>query len=191
MPPSHLHIITYFLQQGFDITEEAVNNAIEARSTAALELFLAYGWDINRRRPIGWQPAISTPLTIAVMHASLSIVKLLIAHGARLDHGNLLSSISASNVPGRLAILGELVEKGAPINELHDSQNRARVRIRNWASAVGTPLHRAVDHGRVAIAAALLAHGADKTIVDTKGRTPLEFARELGAGRMVELLEEE
>jgi hypothetical protein len=34
-----------------------------------------------------------------------------------------------------------------------------------------------------------LAHGADQTKMDTKGRTPLEVAAELGFGEMIKLLE--
>jgi len=56
---------------------------------------------------------------------------------------------------------------------------------------LGTPLHSAVRSNRLAIAAALLAHGAERGKEDTKGRTPLDMARELGSGEMVKLLEGE
>jgi hypothetical protein len=46
---NQLQVITYFLEQGLVITETAVWNAIRAESTAALELFLEHGWDINTR----------------------------------------------------------------------------------------------------------------------------------------------
>jgi hypothetical protein len=44
-----LEVITYFLQQGFRISNKVVRNAIKARSTTALELLLKYGWKINHR----------------------------------------------------------------------------------------------------------------------------------------------
>lgn len=56
---------------------------------------------------------------------------------------------------------------------------------------LGTPLHSAVESNRIAIAAALLGHGAERGKEDTKGRTALEMARESGLREMVKLLEGE
>ena len=130
----------------------------------------------------------NTPLTYAVMDASLSMVKLLVARGARVNEGNLLVALAESEVPGRLAILGYLVERGSPVNELKDAHNPRRFRSMS-PKGLGTPLHNAVKYNRIAFAAALLAHGAEKEKMDTKGRTPLEIAAELGFGEMVKLLE--
>ena len=161
------------------------SSAISRDSLPLVTWFLDHGASPNLR----CTPYTSnTPLAFAVINASLSIVKLLIAHGARVDEGNLLVALSESNVPGRLAILGYLVERGVPMNELSDAHNPPRFIIRS-KSGLGTPLHSAVRYNRIAIAAALLAHGVEKGKVDTKGRTPLVMARELGLGEMVKLLE--
>jgi ankyrin repeat protein len=229
---NQLEVIAYFLEQGFAITSTVVKNAIKAKSIPALELFLAYGWDINTRwrhymLPSIWyrinpphsnpqcSSAISrdnlsivtwfldhgaspnlqynvymstTPLTCAVIYASLSMVKLLVARGARVNEGNLLHALGESEVPDRLAILDYLVEQGSPVNELKDAHNPRRFRSFS-CHGLDTPLHRAVKFNRIALAEALLAHGADQTKMDTKGRTPLEVAAELGFGEMIKLLE--
>src|SRR5207248_7456984 len=44
----------------------------------------------------------------------------------------------------------------------------------------GTPLHTAAFTGNVAVLEMLLAAGGDATIVNKKGQTPLELAREFG-----------
>jgi len=132
----------------------------------------------------------TTPLTCAVISACPAIVSLLLDHGAHVDHGNLLSTLCESKHPGRLYIFGLLIERGVPVNALDHSQNPRRFRILQ-RQGLGTPLHCAVEQGRVAIGAALLAHGADKGVRDTKGRTPLELAKELGRGEMLALLEAE
>lgn len=50
-------------------------------------------------------------------------------------------------------------------------------------------LHGAVWFSRLAMAEWLLEHGADPQRLNFQGKTPLESARELGDGAMVELLE--
>lgn len=74
------------------------------------------------------------------------------------------------------------------MNELSDAHNLRRFRIMS-RSGLGTPLHSAVTSNRIAIAAALLEHGAERGKEDSKGRTALEMARELGLGEMIKLLE--
>jgi ankyrin repeat protein len=132
----------------------------------------------------------TTPLTCAVISACPAIVSLLLDQGARVDRGNVLSALCESKHPGRLYILGLLIQRGAPVNAVDDSQNLQRLRLMQ-VRGLGAPLHRAVEEGRVAIAAALLAHGADKAVRDTKGRTPVELAKELGRAEIAALLEAE
>lgn len=134
----------------------------------------------------------TTPLTCAVISACPAIVSLLLDQGARVDRGNVLSALCESKQPGRLYILGLLIQRGAPVNAVDEDDSQYPPLIGVFeVQELGAPLHRAVDEGRVAIAAALLAHGADKAVRDSKGRTPVELAKELGRAEMVALLEAE
>lgn len=45
-----LNVVDYLLKQDFRVSHSVVKTAIRTRSIAALELFVAHGWDINNRR---------------------------------------------------------------------------------------------------------------------------------------------
>jgi len=49
MQNGHLEVVSYMLEQGFKPTGDAVKFAVDARSFQALEMFLKYGWDVNKR----------------------------------------------------------------------------------------------------------------------------------------------
>jgi ankyrin repeat protein len=51
-----------------------------------------------------------------------------------------------------------------------------------------TALHIASYHGHVAVVLLLLEYGADPNVRDKYGRTPSDFASEMGRGKIVELL---
>jgi FOG: Ankyrin repeat len=56
----------------------------------------------------------------------------------------------------------------------------ARIQTYKKMSLGYTPLHFAVEGCRVDVVRVLLDHGADPTIRDKKGRTPLEIGRKCG-----------
>lgn len=66
---NQLDVITYFLEQGFVITDTVVTNAIRAQSTPALELFLEHGWDINTRWRHYKMPSIWYAVSLSPSHA--------------------------------------------------------------------------------------------------------------------------
>ena len=51
-----------------------------------------------------------------------------------------------------------------------------------------TPLHYAARDGAVEVVKAMLEHGADPTIRDSKGKTPLDLAKEAGHDEVVQIL---
>ena len=59
-----------------------------------------------------------------------------------------------------------------------------------WAYYGQTPLHVAVEHGHTEIVRLLLDYDADTSRKDSKGRTPLARAEELGLPTIVEILKE-
>jgi ankyrin repeat protein len=170
----------------FIVLMPASSVAIRRNSLSLVHWFLSHGASAH----LECTPHKSdTPLTYAVKYGSIEIVRLLVSHGARVDHGNLLHAACESSHPGRLEILAFLLERGAPINVLKEAHNTERLRILPCIFRRGTPLHEAIMYRRRAICAALLVHGADPEVRDTKGKTSIEFAREIGFDDMLEILE--
>ena len=128
-----------------------------------------------------------TPLSQAVIYSSIDIVRLLVSRGARVDEGNLLHAISWSDRPGRDDVLAYILSEGAPLNKLKHEHDPRQFAIEKLRWGVGTPLHDAVGRRRKWIVVTLLAWGADKAIRDTKGRTPEELGREIGATEVLEV----
>jgi ankyrin repeat protein len=92
-----------------------------------------------------------TPFTYAVGCVSLKMVKLLVAHGAKLDHGNLLHKIVESNYPGRLEILDYLVKQGADVDQIEKAFNYRLFDVEKEAFGIGTALHNVVKHNNLAV----------------------------------------
>jgi ankyrin repeat protein len=68
----------------------------------------------------------------------------------------------------RLDVIDRLVAAGTPVDAVDDIWGRH-------------PLRTAAENGRLESVRRLLAHGADPTLCDDKGRTPLDLCRAKGA----------
>lgn len=167
------------------LTPRTISEAIALNDLELVKWFLSHG-ATPCLTPTNF--TCRTPLTYAVGCASIEIVKLLVTYGAELDRGNLLHELCESNYPGRLEVLGYLVWQGAPINQIEEVSDVRLFEVTEQFG-IGAPLHNAVRHNNPVIALALLGHGANRTVKDSKGRTPLDWAKELGSARMIELLE--
>lgn len=167
------------------LTHRKISEAIALNNLELVKWFLAHG---ATPRLNATNFTCRTPLTHAVGCASIEIVKLLVTHGAELDRGNLLHELCESNYPGRLEVLDYLVSQGAPISQIEEVSDVQLFKVTEQFG-IGTPLHNAVRHDNLVIAVALLGHRANRTIEDSKGRTPLDWAKQLGVARMIELLE--
>lgn len=80
--------------------------------------FLSHGADPDAQTEFGY-----TPLSLAVAIAPLEIIELLIDHGGRLDHGELLHEASLRTLPDCTAVLEFLLGHGAEINRIKFSDN--------------------------------------------------------------------
>lgn len=136
-----------------------------------LQWFLSRGADPDAQTEFGY-----TPLSIAVAIAPLDIIELLIEHGGRLDHGELLHEASLRTLPDCTAVLEFLLEHGAEINRIKFSDNDFSFR---WfqSAGLGTALQDAAREGNEQAVTYLLEQGADPQIPNTRGTLPIESAR--------------
>lgn len=118
----------------------------------------AHGFDSNHK---------VTPLVLSIIHNKWNLFKMLLAHGAHkeigdLDHNKspLCVAVERKNIP----MVDYLLKLGADPNSEHN-QTPTKKRI----------LHHAAS-GPVEIASLLVAHGALVNATDNLGRTPLHYA---------------
>jgi len=138
--------------------------SVMRRQTDVTKMLLAMGADPNATGTGG-----TTPLADAALKGDLDNVRVLLAHGAR---PNAISQAGTQPIHDAAlgdspAVIRELVKQGADVN--------ARTR-----DEVQTPLHMAAAMGKMRAVEALVGLGADLTMKDSKGRTPLDAAERAG-----------
>ena len=143
--------------------------AQDRETTLHLKTLIDAGHDVNVRNKASGE----TPLWSAVTVYNLPAVKLLLASGADVNvtgkNGN--SPLHTSSYR-KISIL--LLDRGANPNQ---------------ANSLGfTPLHSAAYFGRLDAARVLIENGADRSVRDGEGRTPLDIANEREKQELVQLL---
>ena len=195
----------------WDVIYGSSVNAMKAQRLNQLkELIMQGSADINA--PIGFNrmlyegenPATSSrtptawPLGVAVQQAQVDMVKLLLAHGAKLHGGELSKAAFASNQDEALAMVTALLEAGADVNSPDADYGFTAL---FWASARGnknavklllaqpgikldavdidgqTALMAAVGHGHVEVIEMLLKAGANVSFANEHGETAIARAQ--------------
>ncbi|THZ18728.1 purine and uridine phosphorylase, partial [Aureobasidium pullulans] len=157
----------------------------------------------------------TTPLYQATLHQRVSVIELLLANGADVEHSSIMfNSLQLASWKGLFDIVQILVNAGANIDCLGDSSTplalaaesghgdvvqylldkHANVNLtpENWSNTVPTPngtaLRSAAANGHIAIAANLLKHGAHINALGRLG-TALASAADLSGNiEMVRML---
>jgi ankyrin repeat protein len=169
--------------------------AAENGTLQQVEFLIRKGADINAVSSWG------TPLNVAVKTGRKDIVEALISSGADVNLGAAsCTPLYSAAVKGDKAMVELLLAHGAEVNvglveeNLHQREI-ARILMRTKGRGGKTPLHLAVEHGKVGKVERLLRNGAPITEKDDTGRTPLDIARTLpvdktDATAIISLLEE-
>jgi len=172
---------------------------------------LEYISDLEVRDGIGW-----TPLMSAVNRGSRENVKLLLAHGAKIncDHCKGLSLIADAMAFNDIELIKLLIENGAEVHNtesLVDGENTGypllhyavddgqmdmvKILIEKGKAPLNThdelgwcPLHIAAGHGYLEICQLLVLKGADINAKDKDGNTPLAWARQMEATNVTSFL---
>ena len=144
-----------------------------------LEWFLARGVNINARSD-RWN---STALDLAAGAKPLSVVKMLIQHGASTAKANPLHA-AASSESDRRDVMAYFLDMGIDINGVSSFGRRMNKRA---GDEDGTPLHAAIRGGTVENINFLLDRGADPAAKTVMGHTALEYAKrhDFDVGRKV------
>lgn len=119
----------------------------------------------------------TTPLAEAALKGDLESVRALLARGAKSGAVSRIGTqpIHDAALADHPEVIRELVKQGAEVN----------ARTRDEAQ---TPLHVASAMGRTKAVEALVALGADLSLKDAQGRTPLETAERAGFPEIVAIL---
>jgi ankyrin repeat protein len=124
-----------------------------------------------------------TPLLLACFFGRESVARWLVEQGAdiRVTAKNEMQvqpvHAAAAGADRSLAILTLLLERGANANARQGGGF--------------TPLHTAAQNNDPAMASLLLSHGADPTLANDEGRTPLDLAQEAGYNEVLERMKAE
>ncbi|CAI8040388.1 Caseinolytic peptidase B protein homolog [Geodia barretti] len=127
----------------------------------ALQRLMEGGVDVNSRHPLGWNAVHS-----AVINRQHGVVEFLLRKGADVNAEDEFSS--ARRMASRLRI------SPARVAAVRDHEFSSY--INHFVSYSGfTPLHYAVISDDIAIIRLLLSHGADPTVEDRRGLTPVDY----------------
>ncbi|KAL2419226.1 hypothetical protein ABEF95_004985 [Exophiala dermatitidis] len=202
----HKAVVEYLLRQGVSLDINHIQAAIVNKDKRLLELFLEYGWEINK--PMEWAvpPPLAlavedadlvawflshganpnagcqldlTPLSYAVQYASFDIIKTLFDHGGSIRTGQLVHYAVRRDHPDSLEVLAYLLKKGACVNDVMYQHHPDSYRLQQ-AFGLGTPLHEAAQLGKLEVIRFLVEHGAEPYVVDSLGQTVLERATVYG-----------
>ena len=132
--------------------------------------FLSHGADPNSRCELD-----ITPLSYAVQSATFDVIKMLFAHGGSIHKGQLLHFAAGRQLPDRLEVVTYLVNKGAPINDIMYQHDQGSIDLQFGVGLV-TPLHGAASNGYLDVVQLLVEHGADLSILDSRGKSVLHRA---------------
>ncbi len=152
--------------------ETALVRAVEAGHVEATRFLLGRGARVNLR---GFQ----TPLHAAALRNDITVMKLLISHGADVNRGrgrkrNASTPLMLAASNGHLEAAKLLIDSGANVNTRTKDGHTALI----FASR----------DGRLRVVKLLVAHGAQTGFIDYDGKNAIEHARDSGYRAILDVL---
>lgn len=147
--------------------------AIVDNDIALVKQLIQQGNDVNKL-DAGHNP----PLVMAAYKGYTEIVSLLLKAGAdvrAVDPSMKATALHAAAYAGRTEAAKQLIAYGIDVDKQGPYNGY-------------TALHDAIWQNNIDVARVIIDAGADLSIRSNDGQTPLEFARELGRGQIVQLL---
>ena len=178
---NHLSIATLLIENGAEILSDKqeltpLHLAVRGNHLPIIQLLLENQADVDTRATLGkWgDDSNLTPAFLALREGHIAALRMLLDADADIDARSTSSGQTllyyAAN--GRLHEAAEyLLRRGASVDE--GIYREATLGGRHSRSS---PLHAAAFNGDVEMVKLLLAHGADPTITDSRGETPLHKA---------------
>lgn len=130
-----------------------------------------------------------TPLSVAIQSAPIDVIKLMFSREGSVSFGQLLHYAVRRDTQDQGEVVQLILDKRPPVNNV--MYQGLECYFLQRALGLGTPLHKAVEHGNIDIARILLDHGASPLIRDSFGKIAQARATKLQAevrGAMIELL---
>ncbi|MFH2201546.1 MAG: ankyrin repeat domain-containing protein [Elusimicrobiota bacterium] len=184
-----LELIKFLVSKGANPNSEVsgytpLYSAAGRGNLAMVKLLVSLGADVNKRN--GYS---STPLMSATEHPE--VFSWLLSQGAdaaaKNADGATALEMAALMTEKSKQVLSLLVAKGLDVNTRSDWTTSDGT-LNFTRSSGWTPLHKAARNGRTWSIPILLEAGADMKAVNSRGKTPLAEAEELGHKSVVDLL---
>jgi cytohesin len=163
-----------------NLTEAAARRAAIAGDEAELARLVAAHGGVAVR--LDDDPENLTALHLAAASGRLEAVEYLLSPAVGADpraaRANNFTPLHSAAMRGHATVCARLLEAGAGVDVQTDPQGYA-------------PLHSAAFAGHLDAIRVLLAHGADRGLLNYRGERPADTARRQGQAEAVELLEAE
>ncbi|GAM88698.1 hypothetical protein ANO11243_067320 [Dothideomycetidae sp. 11243] len=192
----NLTILTSFHRHGWDINQKIIWNVPPAlghvtENEDLVQWFLQHGADANATCTLDL-----TPLSTAVRYAAFAVIKQLFDRSGSVEHGQLLHHvIRRQNDDDRFQVFSFIlamypsVDGNIPYINDRMYRNHSESYMLRSAFGLGTPLHTAADESHADIVRELLRKGAERSLLDSNGRTALQRAAYHSHKDVVEILQ--
>lgn len=156
---------------------EEFGNAVTRGDTKTVKALIDAGVDVKTG-------PFSNAFTSAAYQGNTKIVKIMINEGIDVNtpSSNGLFALTEAARMCRIDIVRKLIAAGADVNA------KIQQEIKNKYSENSTALHMAVDMGCIGAVKILLKNGADPTLINKAGDTPMVLAAKRGYADIIKLL---
>ena len=211
----HATAVSELIRRGWAVRPGDGGAAVQARAKNCLAVFLDSGWDLNvtlgHTTPTALVYAVAdremafwllergadlnksdyldiTPLSIAVETAAPDLLQELLDHSGDVTRGEVLQ-YALDRKTDVVTVLGMLLDNGPPLDAVMYESHHGSLQL-NFFFERHTPLCKAAAIGNAEALQLLLERGADPSVQNSKGRTPLQCAEKAGHKEIAEVLEQ-